>query len=608
MSADGDDDVEEMSYRERITKAKELRELAAASSGDALDAAAHLRQALRYLFDVDEDSPKEAQMLRAAILEASAQLFEQHGAAVQETQAETRTSLCAARYSAAQTAHVLRQACPPTGPGDELDVAPPVLENLAHCFAEEAGACDFLDAGGLPPLLHLCSRQIPSSSQALHAMHAFSARSSMVPAMCSAGAQAVQNSSDCLWWLRRTVRPAAEPSERVLGLKIISNMSDIRGLDAKQQDLVHSALRNALVRRVCTLSDGASSSVQQKAGDLIQELEKLLSSIASDEGCINDFQLALVLCTCVRNLARDAETRPHFECLMPLLLRVCVLSQSAFRTGRAPQTELALGATTAQMDPEHSQSLLLVALEALINIMSGCPSNRAALLNSSESIFCHFTGARWGIGLKNLQTPLVLTKVETGSEAAMCGLVPGDIIVRIGEHVDYGDSLPLLQQSLRQGGSAEVQLQRTGVVVLAGDDSEQMCPRGNVHPPCCLRATFGSALTMAEAACLDDRNSMDIREAAACALGCLSSFYEPGQLSLVRSGAVKMLLAALSLETPPAVTSAIADAVANSALAPANHARLVELGAVSGALWVRADLCCPLLCLWFLPRIGARAG
>lgn len=432
----------------------------------------------------------------------------------------------------------------------------------------------------------------------------------MVPAMCSAGAQADQNNSDCLWWLRRTVHTAAEPSERVLGLKIISNMSDIRGLDAKQQDLVHSALRNALERRfcrVCTPSGGASSSVQQKIGDLIQELEKLLSSIASDEGCINDFQLALVLCTCVRNLARDAEARPHFECLIPPLLRVCVLSQSAFRTSRAPQTELALGATTAQVDPEHSQSLLLVALEALINSMSGCPSNRAALLDSSESIFCHFTGARWGFGLKNLQTPLVLTKVETGSEAAMCGLVPGDVIVRIGEHVDYGDSLPLLQQSLRQGGSAEVQLQRTGVVVLAGD-CEQMCSMGDVTSPCCLRATFGSALTMAEAACLDDGNSKEIREAAACALGCLSSFYEPGQLSLVRSGAVKMLLAALSLETPPAVTSAIADAVANSALAPANHARLVELGAVSGALWVRAVLRRPLLCLWFLPRIGARAG
>ena len=55
----------------------------------------------------------------------------------------------------------------------------------------------------------------------------------------------------------------------------------------------------------------------------------------------------------------------------------------------------------------------------------------------------------------------------------MCGLIPGDIIVRINEHVDYGPSLPHLQQALRQGGAAEVQLQRTGVVVLAG---ERICP------------------------------------------------------------------------------------------------------------------------------------
>ena len=107
-----------------------------------------------------------------------------------------------------------------------------------------------------------------------------------------------------------------------------------------------------------------------------------------------------------------------------------------------------------------------------------------------------------------------------------------------------------------------------------------------------FRATV---LTMGEAACLDDRCDMEIRETAACALGCLSSFYEPGQLALVRSGAVKMLLAALSPETPPAVASAIADAVANCALAPANHPQLVEFGAVSSALGVRGSYLDPLL-------------
>ncbi len=46
-------------------------------------------------------------------------------------------------------------------------------------------------------------------------------------------------------------------------------------------------------------------------------------------------------------------------------------------------------------------------------------------------------------------------------------------------------------------------------------------------------------------ACLHARHSDVVREAAASALGCLSSFYEPGQVALVRSGAATLLLAAL---------------------------------------------------------------
>lgn len=473
MAEEEEEDVEEMSYRERLTRAKKLQDLAAASSENALDAAAHLRQALRYLWDVDEDSPKEAQMLRAAILQASALDLQHQGASGPGTRSGAHNTSGAVHLSAAQAAHVLKQACP-KGPGDDFDVAPAFIENLPQCFAEAVGACEFFDAGGLPPLLQLCSRQTAFSLQALHSVHAFSATRSMVPAMCSAGTQDDQCNRDCLWWLRRTVHTDADPSERVLGLKIIANMSDVKELDAKQQDLVQSALRKALLHRVwggiCTPIE-AGSSMQLRDQGLIQQLEKLLANLVGDQR-ISDLELALLLCTCIRNLARDAELRGHLECLLPLLLKVCVIAQSAFGA-RAPQTQPVLPAANARAraDTECCHSVLLAALEALINCMSGSATNRGALLNSSASIVCHFSAVRWGFGLKNLRTPLILTKVEAASEAATCGLVPGDVIVRVGEHVDYGESLLLLQQSLRQGGSAEVEVQRTGVVVLAGEST-----------------------------------------------------------------------------------------------------------------------------------------
>ena len=65
----------------------------------------------------------------------------------------------------------------------------------------------------------------------------------------------------------------------------------------------------------------------------------------------------------------------------------------------------------------------------------------------------------------------------------------------------------------------------------------------------------------------------------------------------MRSGAVKSLLAALSDGTAAALVSAVADAVANCALAPANHARLAEHGAISKALWV----CCAFSYLFECP-------
>jgi len=92
-------------------------------------------------------------------------------------------------------------------------------------------------------------------------------------------------------------------------------------------------------------------------------------------------------------------------------------------------------------------------------------------------------------------------------------------------------------------------------------------------------------------ACLDERYSTDVREAAACALGCLTSFYEPAQLAVVRSSAALSLLGLLQDTSAAPLVSVAADAVANCALAPANHAQLLALGTVVRALWVCACLC-----------------
>jgi len=456
-----DDEVDDMSYRERLTRAKKLHSAAKGASLD--EAAAHLKSALRFLYDVDEDSPKEAQELRAAVLGASSRVFEQLGA-IQVVQTAARaTPLAEPSLSAAQAGHALRQAGQGSQAAGDVEVAPAVLEQLARCVADAAGAGDFHDAGGLPPLLQLCScsRSEEATLYALNAVHAFSSVRSMVLAIFSA-AQLNGSSNDGLWWLRRAVH-VANPSSRDLCLKIISNMSDIRDLDVKQQSMVHAALRNALVHQACP--SGARS-----PSTLLQEIEKLLL-LSADEGK-PDLHLGLLVCTCIRNLARDGEMRCHFEPLMPVMVRLCAISQAAcYKT--CPTAKTKAEGVASEAETKHSRSLLLVAIEALINCMSNSPNNRAELLNSSHSIVCRFSGAKWGLGLKNLQPPLVLTRVDASSEAAMCGLIPGDIIVRINEHVDYGPSLPHLQQALRQGGAAEVQLQRTGVVVLAG---ERICP------------------------------------------------------------------------------------------------------------------------------------
>ena len=69
---------------------------------------------------------------------------------------------------------------------------------------------------------------------------------------------------------------------------------------------------------------------------------------------------------------------------------------------------------------------------------------------------------------------------------------------------------------------------------------------------------LSATLAPCRAGCVEERLGAEIREAAACALGCLSSFYEPGQLAVARSGAAHVLMAALVDGAPPTLVAAAA--------------------------------------------------
>ena len=480
-NADEDDEVEEMSYRDRLAAAQgELAAAnAAAAKGELATAAAGLQEALRFLRDVDEDSPKEAQQLRAAVLEASRQVFARGAARVMDGGAGAE-ALDEGSVSPAQMAHALCQAAA----GDDA-LAPALFQSLPGVLAERAGARVFCDAGGLPPLLQLCARQdAMCSSHALEALHALSCIGLMVPAICVAGKQC-GDGRNCLWWLRRSIHTGAPAAQRMSGLSILRNLSDTKGLDDKQQAAVQTDLRNAITSpHADTPSDGGASQ------DMIAQLLALLTA-ATHATHEPDYQLVHLLCTCFRNLARDAGVRRHFASALSVLLGVCFrLDDVCFRLeylGTACQSEggagsgtcktgaplLATGTCKTDMhsNSADAQASLLAALEAVINCMTNSPENRLAALDASKVITCHFSHAKWGVRLKTLQPPLILTGIDAESEAARAALMPGDIVVRVGDDLDHGPGLPSLQQALRRGGAAEVQLQRTGVGIIAGNDS-----------------------------------------------------------------------------------------------------------------------------------------
>jgi len=458
-----DSDVDEMSHRERITRAQTLQAAAACETdlGDLVAASVSLKEALRFLREVDEDSPKEAQLLRAAILTASKEAFQ----AAQT--AGSSTAHQHVRLSAAQAAYSLNHA---VSSATADSIVPGLLEGLAQAVSQPAGASDFCDAGGLPPLLQVCAgHDAECTSHALEAVRALSSIGSMVPTLCSAGAQGSAD-GNCLWWLSPSLQTTAM-ARRLGGLRIMASITDTRGLDGKQQTVVQAALRSALM---CPSAQMGSSDVMcipchDGTENMMARLQSLLAT-AIDTGGEPDVQVALIVCTCIRNLARDAELRQHFQLLLPLLVRVCFLSKPSpilHEPGTAAAAASPCG-ENVQPGSYCNSLLLLAALECLINCMSNSPGNRAALLNASHSITCNLSSAKWGFGLKSLHTPLILTKVAAQSQAAVCGLMPGDIVVRVGEHVDYGESLAFLQQALREGGAAEVELQRTGVGILAG--------------------------------------------------------------------------------------------------------------------------------------------
>lgn len=304
-----DDEVEAMSFRQRLNKATELQAASARSTeaGALAAASADLKEALRFLRDVDEDSPREAQHLRTTILAASKRLFDQCAKG-----AEGKMGPKDEKMSAAQAAHAISHAA---GGNESGKVDPCVLENLALCLHGAEGARDFCDAGGLLPLLQLCSRREDScSSRALEAVLALSSIIFMVPALCSAGAQASAR-GNCLWWLRESLHTGTGAAlDHLRGLNVMRNMSDTKDLDGKQLATVQCALRHAMTE--------AGESGEENMIALLHTL--LTSAITSADA--PDEPLALLLCTCIRNLARDAQLRAHLAPLLPLLVTVCFLS------------------------------------------------------------------------------------------------------------------------------------------------------------------------------------------------------------------------------------------------------------------------------------------
>jgi len=231
-----EDEVEQLSYRDRLTKAAALQVTAARriEQVDLAAASADLKEALRFLREVDEDSPKEAQLLRADILEASKINFDRLQAAGSDVCAKV------ASISGAQAARALGHAL-------STKVSDPsgLFLNVQQSLAESEGARDFCDAGGLSHLLQLCAREGDSCSfHALETVHVLSSMRCMVPAICFAGARG-SSDDNCLWWLRSAFHKAADKRQRLRGLRIMSKISDTSGLDVAQQAAVQTALRHA---------------------------------------------------------------------------------------------------------------------------------------------------------------------------------------------------------------------------------------------------------------------------------------------------------------------------------------------------------------------------
>ena len=457
-----EDEVEQLSYRERLTKAAALQVTAARQieQEDLAAASADLKEALRFLRDVDEDSPKEAQLLRADILEASKINFDRLQAAGSDVCAKV------ASISGAQAARALGHAL-------STKVSDPsgLFLNVQQSLAESEGARDFCDAGGLSHLLQLCAREgDPCSFHALEIVQVLSSMRCMVPAICFTGARG-SSDDNCLWWLRPAFHKAADKRQRLRGLRIMSKISDTTGLDVAQQAAVQTALRHALLtcpenapeakpatqpdpvnlfRRAtptCTTTVNVSAGVPVlhvanrcdgcDVDDQAVGAENMLAhllyqlQLATDPMPDADDEVVLLLCTCIRNLARDAQLRRHLSPAVSLLVHVCFISNPTPSSYPQRPPRFAAGACGLDGDvwewrkqagdvwewESSKQAALLAAIEALINCISSSAEARGAVLAASHSITCRLTTKKWGIGLKNLRPPLVLTKVEERSAA-----------------------------------------------------------------------------------------------------------------------------------------------------------------------------------------------
>mmetsp|Transcript_36818 Transcript_36818/g.86623 ORF Transcript_36818/g.86623 Transcript_36818/m.86623 type:complete len:266 (-) Transcript_36818:145-942(-) len=180
-------------------------------------------------------------------------------------------------------------------------------------------------------------------------------------------------------------------------------------------------------------------------------------------------------------------------------------------------------------------------------------TNKERLATETVQVECAIESSdRWGMKLKSVRPPITVTLVAPASLAHSAGIAQGDVIVGVDGQSHEGPSLAYVQKALREGGPRALTLCRSALSVIA----RFLAPSFSPH----------------------------VREAAATALGCVSSFYPPAQLLLIQCGTLPLLLPCLPPPSPPPLLLATADALTNAALNPLNHPTLSSSSLISHAV------------------------